>query len=75
MSAEWQKANEILIERLNKMDDELKRVYQRQSELEEIIDGVARIFVEHTATLDERMNEQVEIFKKRMNNYVNNRKQ
>ena len=75
MSAEWQKANEIVIERLNKMDDELKRVYQRQSELEEIIDGVARIFVEHTATLDERMNEQVEIFKKRMNNYVNNRKQ
>jgi predicted nuclease with TOPRIM domain len=68
-------ANEILKERLDKMDGEFKKLYQRQSELEEIIDGVACIFVEHTATLDERMNEQVEIFKKRLTNYVNNRKQ
>lgn len=75
MNEELKKANEILKEKLDKLDGDFKKLYQRQSELEEIIDGVARIFVEHTATLDERMNEQVEIFKKRLTNYVNNRKQ
>lgn len=68
-------ANKILNEKLTDLSEKFERVYKRQTELEEIIDGIARMFVEHTATLDERMNEQIEIFKRRMTNYVNNGKQ
>ena len=68
-------ANKILNEKLTDLSEKFEKVYKRQTELEEIIDGIARMFVEHTATLDERMNEQIEIFKRRMTNYVNNGKQ
>ena len=68
-------ANKILNEKLTDLSEKFDKVYKRQTELEEIIDGIARMFVEHTATLDERMNEQIEIFKRRMTNYVNNGKQ
>lgn len=72
---ELEKANKILNEKVADLNEKFEKVYKRQSELEEIIDGIARMFVEHTATLDERMNEQIEIFKRRMTNYANNREQ